>query len=105
MHKFQQQHSKFVDQVKRHRDKRELTAYSALCSQYLKQLCFMADSMLLQSLGLGKRSACLKPDAVPTLFNKLVSEKRKAKGESLPPKKRSAFEKCERCRVSKMKFN
>ena len=86
---------KWVDQVKRHRDKVEPTEYSVLCSQHFEPSCFMADSILSQSLGLGKKRACLKPDAVPTLFSK-----RRAEGESLPPKKRSAFEKREQCRVS-----
>ncbi len=58
---------KWVDQVKRHRDKWEPTAYSVLCSQHFEPSCFMADSILSQSLGFGKKRACLKPDAVPTL--------------------------------------
>ncbi len=95
---------KWVDQVKRHRDKWEPTAYSVLHSQYFEPSCFMADSILSQSLGLGKKRACLKPDAVPTLFSKPVCGKRKVEWECLPPKKRSAFEKRERCRVSEMNF-
>ncbi len=65
----------------------------------------MAYSILSQSLGLGKKRACPKPDTVPTLFSKPVYGKMKAEGESLPPKKRSDIEKLERCRVSEMKFN
>ncbi len=72
---------KWVDQVKRHRDKWEPTAYSVLCSQHFEPSCFMADSILSQSLGLGKKRACLKPDAVPTLFSKPVCERRKAEGK------------------------
>ena len=30
----------------------------------------MPDTVLIQSLGIGKKKACLKPDAVPTLFIK-----------------------------------
>ncbi len=34
---------KWVDQVKRHRDKWEPTAYSVLCSQLFEPSCFIAD--------------------------------------------------------------
>lgn len=92
---------KWVDQVKRHRDKWEPTEYSVLCSQHFEQACFMPDTILSQSLGLGKKRACLKPDAVPTLFTKPVTAKRNLQVDNPPPKKRrSAYEKRERCRVS-----
>ena len=70
-----------------------------LCSLHFEQSCFIADTILTQSLGLGKKKATLKPDAVPTLFAKPVS---KRKLEMDPPpakKKRSAYEKRESCRV------
>ncbi len=73
---------KWVDQVKRHRDKWEPTAYSVLCSQHFEPSCFMADSILSQSPGLGKKRASLKPDAVPTLFSKPVWKKESRRGMS-----------------------
>ena len=92
---------KWMDQVKRHRDKWEPTEYSVLCSLHFEQSCFTADTILTQSLGLGKKKATLKPDAVPTLFTKQVTLKRKPEMDQPPPKKwRSAYEKHERFRVS-----
>lgn len=89
----------WVDKVKRYREKWEPTKYSVLCSQHFEQDCFMPDSILSQSLGLGKKRICLKPDAVPTLFK--PSGKRTAHLYNPPSKKmRSAFEKRERSRVS-----
>ena len=70
---------KWVDQVKRHRDKWELTAYSVLCSEHFEPLCFMADSILSQSLGLGKKRACLMQ--YPHCSASLCVEKGKQKGK------------------------
>ena len=50
---------KWVDQVKRHRDKWEPTDYSALCSNHFEESCFMPDTVLMQSLGIGKRKLVL----------------------------------------------
>ena len=57
----------------------------------------------MQSLGLGNKKACLKPDAVPTLFSRPTSLKRKGQLEAVPMQKRRksmAYEKCERSRIS-----
>ena len=92
---------KWVDQVKRHRDKWEPTQYSVLCSLHFEQSCFTADTILTQSLGIGKKKATLKPDAIPTLFTKPVTPKRKPEMDQPPQKKRrSAYEKRECQRVS-----
>lgn len=103
LHKFPRDsvlRKKWVDQVKRHRDKWVPTEYSVLCSQHFEQGCFMPDTILSESLGLGKKKSCLKHDAVPTLFTKPAA-KRKLEAESPPPKKRrSAYEKRKRYRVS-----
>jgi len=90
---------KWVDQARRHRNKWKPTAYSVRCSQHFESACFMVNSILSQSLGLGKKRACLKPDAIPTLFTKLISGK-ETKTDNLPQKKRSAYEKRERHGVS-----
>ena len=87
--------------MKRHRDKWKPTEYSVLFSLHFEQSCFTADTILTQSLGLGKKKATLKPDAVPTLFTKRVTSKRKSDMDQPPPKKRrSAYEKREHRRVS-----
>ena len=72
-----------------------------LCSLHFQQSCFSADTLLTQALGLRKKKATLKPDAVPTLFTEQVSSKRKLEMDQPPPKKRrSVYEKRERRRVS-----
>ena len=92
---------KWIHQVKRHRDKLEPTEYSVFCSLHFKQSCFTADTILTQLLGLGKKKATLKPDAVLTLFTREVALKRKLEMVQPPPKKRrSMYKKCEHCRVS-----
>ena len=35
-----------------------------------EESCFMLDTILIQSLGIGKKKACLKSDAVLILFTK-----------------------------------
>ena len=90
--------------MKRHRDKWEPTAYSVLCSRHFEQSCFEDSTLLSLSLGLGKKKARLKTDAVPTLFSKPTSQKRKATSVIDPPpqkrRKSAAYEKRERFRVS-----
>ena len=91
--------------------------HSVLCSQHFDSSCFEADSELAAQMGIQKRRR-LKPDAVPTLFEKPViqlpsqsepgpsrlSRKRASTdsssltGTSLK-KGRSAYEKRERFRV------
>lgn len=96
---------KWADQVKRHRAKWEPTDYSALCSRHFEQSCFRLDTLLTQSLGLGKKKASLNPDAVPTLFWKPVKSKEGNQcGVSQPTKKRksAAYEKRERLRVGSL---
>ena len=88
--------------MKRHRDKWEPTKHSVLCSLHFEQSCFTSDTILVQSLGLGKKRPILKPDAVPTLFTKPVTLKRKSEMDQPPStckKRKVAFEKRERCRV------
>ena len=106
LHKFPRDKTlrkKWIDQVKRHRDKWEPTDYSVLCSNHFEKSCFMPDRVLMQSLGMGKKKPCLKPDAVPTLFTKptRITMKRICDVDNPPPKKRrSAYEKREQYRVS-----
>ena len=90
---------KWADQVKRHREKWEPTDHSVLCSKHFEESCFSSDQLLTVSLGLGKKKASLKSDAVPTLFSK---PKRKTLEENPPAKRRrsEAYEKRERQRVS-----
>ena len=57
----------------------------------------------MQSLGLGNKKACLKHDAVPTLFSRPTSLKRKGQLEAVPTQKKRksmAYEKRERSMVS-----
>ena len=85
----------------RHRDKREPTEYSVLCSLHIELSCFTADTILTQSLGLGEKKATLKPGAVTTLFTKQATSKRKLEmDQPLSKKRRSVYEKHECCRVS-----
>ena len=94
---------KWADEVKRYRDKWEPTEHSVLCSKHFEGSFFEQGTLLVQSLGLGKKKACLKPDAVPTLFSRSTSLKRKGLLEAVPKQKRRksmAFEKRERSRVS-----
>ena len=96
--------------------------HSVLCSQHFDSSCFERDSELASQMGMQKRRR-LKDDAVPTLFERPVaqmspllcdteagpsgsiSRKRASSGSSLADassskKKRSAYEKRERHRVS-----
>ena len=62
----------------------------------------MPSPALMLSLGVGKKKPSLKPDAVPTIFSKPLSHgsKRSCDFENPAPKRRSAYEKREQCRVS-----
>ena len=93
---------KWADQVKRTRAKWEASDYSVLCSKQFAHQCFHQDSKLSASMGLGKRKACLKSDAIPTLFDKPVTLKSKSPAYETPvlKKKGGSFEKRERSRVS-----
>ena len=64
---------KWADQVKKTRGRWEgPTAYSHLCSCHFEQDCFEVTGLLSESFGLGKKFPKLKPDAVPTLFVRLL---------------------------------
>ena len=99
---------KWTDQVKRTRDKWEGPSdYSVLCSAHFEEDCFEPEAKVAHSLGLvEKRKQRLKADAVPTLFERPVSQQRTTAqpvaGPSQPARKkrRVAYEKRERARVS-----
>ena len=77
------------------------TNSSQLCSRHFKGCCFEPDSKLSEAMGLGKRKACLKPNPIPTIFEKPASLKRTAPAlESHVPKRRRIAVKHERSRVS-----
>ena len=100
-------------QVQRTRaDWKDATEYSVLCSDHFTSNCFEEDSYIAAQFGIAKRKR-LKPDAVPTIFDRpgrhvdlqgssSVGHKRAAvaEDESIPlEKKKTAFEKRERARV------
>ena len=60
----------WADQVRRITDKWEPSDYSVLCNNHFKGHCFEQDSNLSDSMALGKRKACLKSDAGPSIFEK-----------------------------------
>ena len=93
---------KWADQVRRTRDKWTPTDTSQLCSRHFEDSCFEPDSKLSEAMGLGKRKARLKANVIPTIFEKPASFKRRAPAsESQEPKRRRiAYEKRERSRVS-----
>ena len=92
---------KWVDQVRRTRDKWEPTEHSRLCSCHFEESCFEVRSRLAETLDLGKTKVMLKRDAVPTLFDRSMPSKRQASSTlpAQPNEKRTAFEKRERARV------
>ena len=109
----------WVKQVQRTRAKWSgPSEHSVLCSEHFTDSCFQPDSTIAATLGLQKRRM-LKPDAIPTLFERPAiqlpsdcsasatsssSRKRSSPAEldapSLPKKRRGAYEKRERARVS-----
>ena len=101
--------------------------HSVLCSQHFDSSCFERDSDLASQMGMQKRRR-LKEDAVPTLFERpralmsqvvsgadagpsgTQSRKRASSSSSLADegtskKKRTAYEKRERSRVSQFAYN
>ena len=93
----------WADQVKRTRDKWEPTDHSTLCSKHFEQHCFENYGKLSESLKIGKVRALLKPGAIPTIFVKMPPANRSANSslnEASGEKKRTAYEKRERVRVS-----
>ena len=102
-----QMRKKWADQVKRTRDKWDgPTDHSVLCSCHFEVQCFEAEMKLAESLGVeSKKKPRLKPDAVPTIFQRLVSKRPSRDNVTEPeqPKKkrpRVAYEKREKKRVS-----
>jgi len=113
-------------QVQRTRaDWRDATDYSVICSDHFTNDCFEKGSIMASQFGIQKRRR-LKPDAVPTIFNRpargpsttasrenlqegpsMVGHKRSAvtHDESIPVEKKTAFEKRERARVSSMSYS
>lgn len=88
------------------------TAHSVLCSKHFEPHCFELSMKLSESIGLEKKmKPRLKADAIPTLFDKVVTLSKRPLHEvgSTEPKakkrKRSAYEKRERLRVIKLKNN
>ena len=96
---------------------KDATEYSVLCSEHFTSDCFEEDSFIAAQFGIAKRKR-LKPDAVPTVFHRPIAATRTATSygqeassvghkrpaladESIPlEKKKTAFEKRERSRVS-----
>ena len=127
MHKFPSDPElrlKWEKQVRRTRDKWCATDSSFLCSDHFEADCFEVDSVLAEQMGLKKRKK-LKPDAVPAIFVRHVAPEQGGPGPSssgdpvtfarkrapassstvgtdFPPRKRMAFEKRERLRVSEL---
>ena len=64
---------------------------SVLCSKHFEGHCFHQDGRLSESMGLGKRKARLKADAIPTLFEKPSLKRKNPTAEIPVPKKRSAL--------------
>ena len=74
---------KWVDQVIRTQEKWEPTEHSRLCSCHFDESCFAVCSVLASQFQLGKTKVLLKPDAVPTLFERMTP--------SQPKKQRSVI--------------
>ena len=94
---------KWIDQVRRTRENWEPTEHSRLCSRHFEVGCFEPCSKLSETFGMKKIKPGLKIDAVPTLFERSVPKKRassKSTTDHEPAKKRTAYEKRERARVS-----
>ncbi len=81
----------------------QLHILSCVYIMHFEDSCFEQERKLSETMGLGKRKPRLKADAVPTLFEKPVSSKRKTPTAAPQPqkKRRCAYEKRERSRVSK----
>ena len=105
-------------------DWKEPSEHSVVCSAHFAEPCFEPDSALALAMGLEKRKKKLKPDAVPTLFDRpsvaggteeaSASSRKRQRSITLstpspsnlvtckPKKTRVAFEKRERARVSQI---
>ena len=59
----------WIKQVQRHRAKWTATSYSVLCSKHFSDDCFEIEHKFASSFGLKSRKK-LKPDAVPTIFER-----------------------------------
>ena len=87
----------WTERVYRTRDRwADPSEHSLLCCSHFVPDCFEISAALYQDLGIGKKKTSLKPNAVPTIFQRSVS--------SLHPpstkKVRGAFRKRQRARVS-----
>ena len=128
LHKFPKDASlrqQWVRQVQRTRaDWKEPSEHSVVCSAHFAEPCFEPDSALASAMGLEKRKKKLKPDTVPTLFDRpsvaggteeaSASSRKRQRSITLstpspsnlatckPKKARVAFEKRERARVSQI---
>ena len=94
----------WIKQVQRTRDYWSTpTANSCLCSDHFTEDCFEPSSLTAVKLGL-KRKVMLKPDAVPTIFQRPSGSIKTASVLEVAPAKRKrtsrAYEKRERKRVS-----
>lgn len=100
---------KWVKQVRRTRAQWTPTKYSVLCSEHFSEDSFEVDSAIAATFGISKKRR-LKPNAVPTIFQRqssaskdqLVPRKRPADPLATTSSKRArgAAEKRERMRVS-----
>lgn len=88
---------RWTDQVKRTRAQWEPTEHSVLCSLHFEMHCFETDCIISQSPGFSRRKMRLKVDAIPTIFRR--PKKQGDEPESMPPPKRTAYEKRQRARV------
>ncbi len=96
---------KWAAQVRRTRDKWEPTDSSVVCSKHFEDHCFEQDNKIALAMGLNKRKPRLMPNALPTLFEKPVNQKRSSVSDisqvpSTPKRGITVFENRERSRVS-----
>lgn len=103
---------KWVKQVRRTRAQWTPTKHSVLCSEHFSEDSFEVDSAIAATFGISKKRR-LKPDAVPTIFQRQSSVGSASEGQLVPLKRpadplattsskraRGAAEKRERTRVS-----
>ena len=89
----------WVAQVRRTRDKwTGPSGHSVLCNNHFSQDCFEESFEIGKSFGITGRRRQLKDNAIPTIFKRKIDD---TLTDSNPvPKKRRAYEKRERRRVS-----
>lgn len=87
-------------EVRKTRDKWQPTKHSVLCNEHFEDFCFEKETSLSKAMGLGKWKPRLKCDAVPTIFKKPSLKRKIPAAEPEPKKRRTAYEKRERSRVS-----